>query len=175
MWLFCGFLKLINVWNDLSGTWRSKQPCLTRNQNTVCRLINSWIKYNVLDIYVKYWTIARMDVSNIAFCHSFHIKILRLRGKFNCWHKIFNTARRASSMFFIWNGRYLGYEGCGRISKYSVFWPLSAVSIILARYSCEFGVRSTFPHSKCVALFDIITWLVWLSLWWFLQCMKNHA
>ena len=21
----------------------------------------------------------------------------------------------------------------------------------------------------------IITWLAWLSLWWFLQCMKNHA
>ena len=21
----------------------------------------------------------------------------------------------------------------------------------------------------------ILTWLFWLSLWWFLQCMKNHA
>ena len=28
---------------------------------------------------------------------------------------------------------------------------------------------------KPVEMDVIITWLVWLSLWWFLQCMKNHV
>ena len=33
-------------------------------------------------------------------------------------------------------------------------------------------------YGKCAYRYrqiPIITWLVWLSLWWFLQCMKNHA